>query len=572
MQIREVMSRSVETLGPEATLQEAAQRMRQADVGVMPVARNGEALGVVTDRDIAVRAVAEGLDPSTTTVGQIMTTDVTFCHESDDIADAAATMRQRQIRRLLVLDDSDRLCGIVSLGDLALRSGDDTLTEDVLEDVSRPTHPPRQVASRSSSGTGAHGWAGAMPSMAGAESAQALAMAAAGAALGAGLMYLLDPQGGRRRRALIRDKAYSKTRHTSERLRRRTQDAANRARGVAVEAARPFHRETPDDRRLAERVRAHLGRVATHPRAISVFADQGCVTVGGPILSHEADRLLSSIASVPGVQEVVDALERHDSPEGIPSLQGEGRQQRQSQRGAGGLGSKTGAALGLAGLGLLGAMLARRGAPIVREWAGASEDAGVHVHKMVEIDAPVEEVFAYWSNFENFPQFMRNVREVTVLGDGRSHWTVEGPAGATVEWDAEICEWIDGQRIAWESAEDATVENAGVVTFTPTESGGTRVDVHLAYRPPAGALGHLIAKAFGSDPRSEMDADLQRLKERIESQRGAGGAGATYRETVVAVATTPAANRGNLSGGGASGGGTLGDAGLASGEPDTSDI
>jgi hypothetical protein len=133
---------------------------------------------------------------------------------------------------------------------------------------------------------------------------------------------LLDPSRGRRRRALIRDKATSLMHHSQDALGKVSRDAKNRARGIAAEAKHMMHREdNADDSVLEARVRSKLGRAASHPGAITVVADKGRVTLSGPILSDEVDSLTSVVSKVPGVREIEDQLEVHEYPD-IPSLQG----------------------------------------------------------------------------------------------------------------------------------------------------------------------------------------------------------------------------------------------------------
>jgi uncharacterized membrane protein len=141
----------------------------------------------------------------------------------------------------------------------------------------------------------------------------------------------------------------------------------------------------------------------------------------------------------------------------------------------------------------------------------------VDITKSINVDAPVDVVYTLWSNFDHFPQFMTNVLEVERLNGDLSRWTVRGPAGTTVEWDAEITRMVPNEMIAWKSVEGASVANAGYVLFEPMDNGGTEVTVRLSYNPPAGAIGHAIAKVFGADPKSEMDADLMRMKSLIET-------------------------------------------------------
>jgi uncharacterized membrane protein len=151
---------------------------------------------------------------------------------------------------------------------------------------------------------------------------------------------------------------------------------------------------------------------------------------------------------------------------------------------------------------------------------GAGRPA-VNVRKSLNVQAPLEQVYEFWSDIERFPRFMANVREVRDLGEGRSRWTVAGPAGAPVEWEAVVTKRVANHQLAWKTVPGSTVEHAGHVRFLPNASGGTRIDVHLSYTPPAGALGHGVAWLFGSDPKTEMDADLARMKALLEAQETA---------------------------------------------------
>ena len=143
MKIAEVMTRDVEIISPHSTLQEAAALMKKLDVGPLPVCQDDRLVGVVTDRDITVRATAEGQDPWGTRVRDIMSTKVVSCFDDQEVEEAAALMRKNQVRRLLVLDRNKRLVGIVSLGDLAVESRDQKSAADALKDVSKPAEPKR---------------------------------------------------------------------------------------------------------------------------------------------------------------------------------------------------------------------------------------------------------------------------------------------------------------------------------------------------------------------------------------------------------------------------------------------
>src|SRR5690606_9488906 len=116
---------------------------------------------------------------------------------------------------------------------------------------------------------------------------------------------------------------------------------------------------------------------------------------------------------------------------------------------------------------------------------GRGEGAAIEVHKTIFVNAPVQRVFETLSRYESFPAFMRNVREVRTLGDGRSHWVVAGPAGAPVEWEAETTQYRENEALAWRTVENAPVQHAGVIRFEQAGT-GTRLDIRMSYRPPAG--------------------------------------------------------------------------------------
>ena len=141
MKIRDIMTAHVEVLRPDSSLREAAQKMRELNVGPMPVMDGDRVVGVLTDRDITIRATAEGRDPNTTPIQDVMSRNVAFCFEDDDVKEAAKRMSEKQVRRLLVMNREHRLVGIASLGDLAVDTGDEKMAGKVLEEVSKPVHP-----------------------------------------------------------------------------------------------------------------------------------------------------------------------------------------------------------------------------------------------------------------------------------------------------------------------------------------------------------------------------------------------------------------------------------------------
>jgi CBS domain-containing protein len=138
MKLNEIMTKLVETVAPDTPIQEAANRMRSLDVGVLPVFKGDRLVGMLTDRDLTVRAIAEGKDPKTTAVQEAMTADVAYCFEDQDVEEAGRIMKENQIRRLPVLNRDKLLVGIVSLGDLATRA-DEKRAGETLEKVSEPS-------------------------------------------------------------------------------------------------------------------------------------------------------------------------------------------------------------------------------------------------------------------------------------------------------------------------------------------------------------------------------------------------------------------------------------------------
>jgi uncharacterized membrane protein len=158
-------------------------------------------------------------------------------------------------------------------------------------------------------------------------------------------------------------------------------------------------------------------------------------------------------------------------------------------------------------------IVADRGSDTRQQLGGAR---GVHVDESVTINKPIAEVYRFWRNFENLPQFMRHLESVAGREEGISHWVARGPAGIKVEWDARIINEVDNKVIGWQSLEGSTISTAGSVNFDETEH-GTRVRVHLQYNPPAGRLGAAVARLFGEEPTQTVREDLRRFKQLMET-------------------------------------------------------
>jgi uncharacterized membrane protein len=151
--------------------------------------------------------------------------------------------------------------------------------------------------------------------------------------------------------------------------------------------------------------------------------------------------------------------------------------------------------------------------------ANSGADAGIiRTKRSITVNKPVAEVYAFWRNFENLPQFMRHLDSVQVTGDRHSHWVAKAPAGQTVEWDAETLEDRENEFISWRSVEGADIFNAGNVRFMQAPGGrGTEVRVELAYDPPFGKIGSKVAMLFREEPGQQVSDDLRHFKQVMET-------------------------------------------------------
>ena len=136
----------------------------------------------------------------------------------------------------------------------------------------------------------------------------------------------------------------------------------------------------------------------------------------------------------------------------------------------------------------------------------------IHVEHSELVNRSPEELYQFWRNFENLPQFMQHLRSVTVLDGKRSRWVAKGPLDADVVWEAEIINDEPGRLIAWKSIGDADVDNSGSVRFVPAAD-GTTVNVVIDYIPPAGQLGAAVARFLGKDPTQQVSEELAKFKE-----------------------------------------------------------
>jgi len=182
----------------------------------------------------------------------------------------------------------------------------------------------------------------------------------------------------------------------------------------------------------------------------------------------------------------------------------------------------TGLSLAVLGIGLIYQTAAGRnplysamGITLARTTSGSQR---VVVVKSMTISRPSGELYRFWRDFQNLPSVMTHLESVSVLDDKRSHWKVKGPAGISVEWDAEIVNEKDNALIAWESCANSDIAHWGVIRFVPAPGDrGTEVTVVLEYEPIAGTFGAALAKLFGKEPGQQIEDDLRRFKYIMEA-------------------------------------------------------
>lgn len=145
-------------------------------------------------------------------------------------------------------------------------------------------------------------------------------------------------------------------------------------------------------------------------------------------------------------------------------------------------------------------------------------EKGALIGRSVTISRPRQEVYARWRDFTRFPEFMDNVRSIEKIDDKQSRWTIEAPAGKTVELITELTHDVPGERIAWRSVEGSDITTAGEAMFSDAAPGrGTVVQLVMTYDPPAGAIGKLVAKLFQREPNIQARRDLRRFKQLLET-------------------------------------------------------
>lgn len=150
--------------------------------------------------------------------------------------------------------------------------------------------------------------------------------------------------------------------------------------------------------------------------------------------------------------------------------------------------------------------------------ASTPNDRRIRVEKHITVGRPAAELYEFWRQLENLPKVMSHLEAVTELDERRSHWTAKAPAGLSVSWEAEITEDLPNQVIAWRALEGSDIENAGSVFFNElSHDRGTEIKVVLAYEPPLGKLGAAVARLMGEEPAAQLQDDLRRFKQLMET-------------------------------------------------------
>ncbi len=358
----------------------------------------------------------------------------------------------------------------------------------------------------------------------------------------AAIVYFFDPDSGPRRRLRAREKLNHQSHSLFNFLDVAKRDVKNRVQGVGADVRyRLFGQRVRDDV-LEQRVASKVGRFVSHPRAINIAAGDGVITLSGMVLKREVPKLLSAVRGIPGVQSIRNLLDEYEKPGNIPELQGgrprkghlpEVLQENWSPTlrlftflGAGGLLVQSRnlprpiRPLATLACFLLGTR-AVTNKPLTTVLGIDRTRGAIEVNKHVIIHAPLQRVFNFFKQYEQFPHFMRNVFDVRAVDEERIRFIVRGPMGTHVSWHAEeiVCE--ENDVIRWRSSDGSLVPQAGKLEFQPEDKDTTRVTLQMTYNPPLGIFGHTVARMLRCDPKTLFDEDFARAKTYLEHGKAA---------------------------------------------------
>jgi len=335
---------------------------------------------------------------------------------------------------------------------------------------------------------------------------------AAGLALGATVMYLLDPNKGKRRRAVFRDRMNHLVHQTEKSIDVSSRDLTHRVQGIVAQTRGmlPHREHHVSDDLIEKRVRSKIGRVVSHPHAIGVCSQNGEVTLSGLILTHEVAPLISTILGVPGVAGIQNRLEAHPHPENIPSLQGGiprlGRRidllqthWSPSTRLLMGISGVAATTYGLrrhniprgilSTLGILSLVRSITDRPLKHFLSTSEAQGGVHIHKTINIHAPVHEVYSLFMNPTWFPAFIKEL-----------------PVAAQ----------IPNKVISWSQPENSLLKISGCARLFQVDSDRTKIEMDFTYVPPLGEIGHALARVLGYNLKSRLETSILRIKQILE--------------------------------------------------------
>jgi uncharacterized membrane protein len=317
-------------------------------------------------------------------------------------------------------------------------------------------------------------------------------------------------------------------------------DMQHRAYGLFAEARGCLTSDNADDEIIAQRVRSKMGRHVSHPSSIDVSARSGVVHLSGPILAHEVDDLVCAVKSVRGVEDVVDNLEVHESAENISALQGgvprtgepvDVMQANWSPTtrllmGAAGTAlmmrcatRRTPAAALLCPAGFAMALRAVTNQEVGHSLGYTGGRRGVTIQKTTIINRPVEEVFEFLSDKQNYPRITDMITSVKELGGGRIQKTIAGPGGFELTVEERFTSIVPNEFLAVRSEPNSPIQYAMRVWFEPEGDESTRVHIEATYNPPGGVLAHSAAWLAGMDIKTLFDDIMMRAKSYLESGR-----------------------------------------------------